>query len=73
MEYFLKSGIKIGKRQASKKHAGDKIIELLSEKIMTNEELAREMNISISEINQKLLIYEMEGLIEESEGKYRKT
>ena len=51
------------------KNYENEILKLLSNEILTKEELANKTNKSISEINQEITILELEGIITEEFGK----
>ena len=67
IEYFIKQGIEI--KPEEKIQFDDEILNILSKEILTKEELVLKTNKSISQINQKITILELEGKIEEYLGK----
>lgn len=68
LETFETKGFKF-KEHTNKKQYKDEILKLLSEEILTKEELASKTNKSISEINQKITLLELEEKITEEPGK----
>lgn len=68
IENFEEKGRKF-KAHSCKKQYKDEILKLLSEEILTKEQLAIKTNKSISEINQKITILELEEKITEDIGK----
>ena len=68
LETFETKGFKFN-MQKNKKQYKDEILKLLSEEILTKEELAIKTNKSISEINQKITLLELEEKITEEPGK----
>lgn len=68
IENFEEKG-RIFTTHSYKKQYKDEILKLLSEEILTKEQLAIKTNKSISEINQKITILELEEKITEDSGK----
>ena len=65
MEFIKKSTVKSIQSQ----NEYSDILKELSEEVLTKEELSEKMNMTISEINQKITILELEGLIKEEPGR----
>lgn len=65
IDYYQTNGVRFQENMKPKKKYEDEILQLLGDDILTKEELARSLNKSISEINQRLTILELEGLISE--------
>ncbi len=63
IDYF---GLKKIKKEQEYKN---EILKLLSEEILTREELSQKTNKNIIEINQELTVFELDGIIEEIPGK----
>lgn len=68
IKYYEDKNIKFIKKE-SKKNYNNKILRLLSDEILTKEELAIRLNKSISEVNQELTMLELEGTITQEYGK----
>ena len=68
IKYYEKKDIKFIENENKKKY-NNEILKLLSEEILTKEELAIRLNKSISEINQELTILELEEMITQEYGK----
>ncbi len=77
VEFFVKNGNKFENTYQKEKeykniidkNFDDEILNLLSKKQLSKEELIEKTNLSISEINQRLTILELEGFIKEEIGK----
>lgn len=77
VEFFVKNGNKFENtfekekefKNKIDKNFDDEILNLLSKKQLSKEELIEKTNLSISEINQRLTILELEGFIKEEIGK----
>lgn len=68
IQIFKEKGIKFRTNKHQKQYK-DEILKLLSEEILTKEELARKTNKSIAEINFKITMLELEEKITEESGK----
>lgn len=69
IEIFEKEGIIFKKNKREKKHYDDEILKILADEILTKEEIAIKTGKSISEINQRITILELEEKITSENGK----
>lgn len=65
IDYYQSKGIEFQTVQNKRKYYDDEILQLLSEEILTKEELTEKLNKTISEINQRLTMLELDGIISE--------
>lgn len=65
IEYYETNGYELKQVQKMKKKYYNEVLELLSEEILTKEEMALKIGKPISEINQQITMLELEGIISE--------
>lgn len=69
IEIFEEKGITFKNKNKTRPKYKDEILKLLSEEILTKEQIAIKTNKTISEINQRITILELEEKITEDSGK----
>lgn len=69
IETFMKKGVTFENKSKKQKRYKDEILKILSEEILTKEEIAIKTGKSISEINQRITILELEEKITQENGK----